>query len=184
MDSLQHHGVKGQKWGIRRKSPSGSSEGKPKKLSKKERKKAALKMVEESDKRAKSWRKDYTKRSELSNTELKSKIDRLRLENEFNKLATDASATVKAKGDSKIKKLMNTTVPKITKDADGNIKVDGMATVGKIVASVALEVALAQINSKKGATVDPGMTGPIIQKAAEKYTQGNAGQLLLPYSGD
>lgn len=178
MNELQHHGIKGMKWGVRRRNPSGGGDGAaPKKLTKRQKKKAALEAVEASNKRAKAWRKDYTNRSKLSDAELKSKIERLRLENELNKLSSDAAATVKAKGDSKLKQLMNTKVPKISTDNEGNIKVDGMATVGKIVATAALEVALNQINKKKNA----GETGPIIKKAAEKYSQTNPTQLLLDY---
>ena len=143
---LLHSGVKGMRWGIRKKS-TGSSDStnppKPKKLSKRQRKKEALKVVEASNKRSKSWRKDFNKREALTDTELKARIDRLKLENEFDKLSKDASSSVKAKGGLTIKKVMDMKMPKLKEDGT----VDTSKTVGDIVAQEAIKLALKQFNT-------------------------------------
>jgi len=56
LDSIyfEHHGVKGQRWGVRRKNPSGAPEG-------------------------------------LSDSELKAKVNRLRLEQEYRQLVSKAN---------------------------------------------------------------------------------------------
>jgi len=143
---LIHVGVKGMRWGIRRRtkvSSDATNPPAPKKLSKRQRKKEALKVVEASNKRSKSWRKEFNKRERLSDADLKAKISRLKLENEFDKLSKDASANVKAKGGLNIKKVMDMKLPKLKEDGT----VDNSKTVGDIVAQEAIKLALQQFNA-------------------------------------
>ena len=61
--SIEHHGVKGMKWGVRRKRKSSGQVS------------SAI--------RAYGWGKKYKKRSRMSNKELRETVERLRLENAF-----------------------------------------------------------------------------------------------------
>ena len=76
-DIIEHAGVKGMKWGVRK----GVTKAKQK-----------IATNKASTKREKSWQGQYKKRGSMSNAQLKTKIERLRLENEFNRLATEANA--------------------------------------------------------------------------------------------
>ena len=66
---IQHYGVKGMKWGVRK----------------------AVKTRSESAKRERSWKKQYRDRGKMSDDELRNVVNRLRLENEFAKLSGQAS---------------------------------------------------------------------------------------------
>lgn len=66
---IQHYGVKGMKWGVRK---SVSSRVK-------------------SAKRERSWKKQYRERDSMSDDDLRKVVNRLRLENEFAKLSGQAS---------------------------------------------------------------------------------------------
>lgn len=79
---LEHHGVKGQKWGVRRNTHSVSSH-----TSKRAQKKAARHAVHEekkaSRKREKSWQSTYNNRSKMTDQELRSALTRIQLENQL-----------------------------------------------------------------------------------------------------
>ena len=90
-DTLCHHGVRGQKWGVRRfqnKDGSLTSKGK-------------------------SHRKENTKKiSEMSDEELRQKTQRLRLENEYRRELSTASGKAQ-KGKSFVSKLASKTVNEV-----------------------------------------------------------------------
>ena len=83
---LEHYGVKGQKWGVRRKVQSGVDSVKK-----------SHELNTQSRQREKSWTTTYKKRGSMSTTDLKRAVERLRLENELNRLATEATASQRAK---------------------------------------------------------------------------------------
>ena len=66
---LEHYGVKGMKWGVRK---TVSSRAK-------------------SAKRERSWKKQYRERESMSDDELRNVVNRLRLENDFARLSAQAS---------------------------------------------------------------------------------------------
>lgn len=151
-DELQHHGIKGMRWGVRRKR---TSSPKPKRVSKRQKKKEALEVLEASKKRSKQWRSDFNKRAQLSDAELKKRVDRLRLENEFDRLSKEAIKDIpkKKKGLEQIKKLSNMKIPKFVKDDDDNLSLsNGTTTIGDIVADQALKQALNYVNNTKKKT--------------------------------
>lgn len=72
MDDLQHHGIKGQKWGVRRfQNPNGSLTT------------AGKQRVSEAKKRI-----DAKNRGTLTNAQLKQKIERLQLEKQLRELTS------------------------------------------------------------------------------------------------
>lgn len=77
-DILEHHGVKGQRWGITRKGTRSSVH----------ERRAANKA---SKQRAKSWETVYKNRGKLSDTDLKNSVNRLRMENELGRLSKEAT---------------------------------------------------------------------------------------------
>ena len=79
---LEHHGVKGQKWGVRRAI---------------KRAKESHRVSSESRQREREWHETYKKRGEMSTEELRQTVERLRLENQLNKLAIQATASQRAK---------------------------------------------------------------------------------------
>lgn len=89
---LEHHGIKGMKWGVRNRRVSTSSSTSSKPQSERDT------TSKESKARARSWSKQYTNRDKMSNEELKKSVDRLRLENEFGRLSSEASASTKSSG--------------------------------------------------------------------------------------
>lgn len=91
-ETLQHHGVKGMRWGQRKQRVPAKA------LSK------AINERRASSKREKSWTSSYRKRGSMSDAQLKKKVERLRLENEFNRLATEATAPQR----KKVKMYLNT----------------------------------------------------------------------------
>ena len=147
--TLVQFGVKGMRWGIRKKrKDSGSDEPvKPKKLSKRQQAKEAEKLRKESNKAAKATRKEYMQRSQLTDAELKKKVERLELEVKFDKLSKEMSASQIEKGKTEIQKLMEVKVPPMFKE---DLKSKGFegATVGQVIANKAISEAKAQILKK------------------------------------
>ena len=66
---LEHYGVKGMKWGVRK----------------------AVSSRAKSAKREHSWKKQYRERESMSDDELRNVVNRLRLENDFARLSEQAS---------------------------------------------------------------------------------------------
>ena len=166
---LLHVGVKGMKWGVRKKRTSSDSttnsqrsifkrkknaEGeseesvKPKKLSKRQQAKEADKLRKESNKAAKNTRKEFMLRTQLTDAELKKKVERLELEVKFDKLSKEMSASQIEKGKSEIAKLMDTKVPDMFA---ADLKAQGFEgkTVGQVIANKAISEAKAQILKKR-----------------------------------
>lgn len=89
-DILQHYGVKGMKWGVIR--SKASSVGKSVKSATKSTAKAVKTRMEEeakSSKRETSWKKKLSTIHDMDNKELQSTLNRVRLENDFKRLAKD-----------------------------------------------------------------------------------------------
>lgn len=144
--TLVQFGVKGMRWGIRKKrKDSGSDEpAKPKKLSKRQQAKEYEKLRKQSNKAAKATRKEFMKRGQLTDAELKKKVERLELEVKFDKLSKEMSASQIEKGKSKVTELMEMKIsPKIQTDL--NAKGFEGATVGQVIANKAFSEARAQI---------------------------------------
>ena len=95
MDEIQHYGVKGMKWGVRKAV---------------QKYKVRRSLKKQSAKRERSWKTEYQKRGSMSNADLKKKVERLRLENEFAKLAGEASKGQKAMAKKVIKSVSNQTI--------------------------------------------------------------------------
>ena len=70
---IEHYGVKGMKWGIRRAREE-------------------IRSRSQSAKRERSWKTQYRSRETMTNEELTAAINRLQLENQFAKLAGEATA--------------------------------------------------------------------------------------------
>lgn len=83
---IEHHGVKGQKWGVRKAVKNSVASAKK-----------SHELNTQSRQREKSWTTTYKKRGSMSTTDLKRAVERLRLENELNRLATEATASQRAK---------------------------------------------------------------------------------------
>lgn len=95
---LEHHGVKGQKWGVRRKKTSVSvTPSSPSRTIKK-----AVKRSNVAAK--KKYSSTYANRGKLSNEELKKNVDRLELENRLNAAVNNIPSSTKSKGSSAIAK--------------------------------------------------------------------------------
>ena len=84
--SIEHHGVKGQKWGVRRRVQAlvGGSGQVPKSA-------AAA-----SESREKSWKKVYANRASMSTPQLREKVNRLTLENQLKQQVSIASPAKKS----------------------------------------------------------------------------------------
>lgn len=119
-DIIEHAGVKGMKWGVRK----GVTKAKQK-----------IATNKASSKREKSWKGQYKKRGTMSNAQLKTKIERLRLENEFNRLATEANAPRRKKAkmyiDSVSKLAVSSTGKTLAKKIAKNVA-KGAATAAVI----------------------------------------------------
>ena len=79
--TIAHHGVKGQRWGVKRKGSAVSSSVLNRKLS------------AQSTARESAWKDKYLQRSSMSTKELKKNVDRLNLENQFKQAVSQASPT-------------------------------------------------------------------------------------------
>ena len=85
-ESIEHHGMKGQKWGVRRRVQAlvGRSGQVPKSAE------SASKV------REKSWKKVYANRSSMSTPQLREKVNRLTLENQLKQQVSIASPAQKS----------------------------------------------------------------------------------------
>lgn len=101
---LEHHGVKGMKWGVRKSrtksspEPTSFTEGGKRKadavITEKDKKAAMRKIKTDSAKREKEWEKLYLKRSTMGDREIQLALNRLKLENQLAKeVATSVSLT-------------------------------------------------------------------------------------------
>ena len=96
-DIIEHHGVKGQRWGVRRRvSVSGS----------------VKKKISSSDAAAsqKKWKKTYANRSKMSTKELQDAVTRLNLENQLAQNISKIPRTRSQRAVSAISKFAGTIV--------------------------------------------------------------------------
>lgn len=148
-DYLEHHGVRGMKWGIRKARTSSSSSSiakkiksltekkkqKPKEsfteggkrkadnvITEKDRKARQRQLKNESAIREKDWQKLYLKRSQMGDRELQLALNRLKLENQLAKEVSTAS-TLAPK-------------PKSFMDKHGGTIVVGSKVVGMIASNI------------------------------------------------
>lgn len=98
-NELQHYGVKGMKWGVRK----------------------AVKTRSDSAKRERSWKKQYRDRGKMSDDELRNVVNRLRLENEFAKLSGQASKGQRKMAKSFIKGASSIAMNDQTKQAMASV---------------------------------------------------------------
>ena len=87
---LMHHGIKGQKWGVRKATRvAGGSAG-----SKHRSSIGAYVQTRSANKaRAKQWRSQYNNRGKMSTEELRRAVNRLNLENQFDAATKQAMAS-------------------------------------------------------------------------------------------
>lgn len=85
-EDIQHHGVKGMKWGVRRKELSDAY------AKRKRQKQLDDHFKEESTHHVAQWERAYDRRSQMSDSQLNSMVKRLRLENEMQRLVYETSA--------------------------------------------------------------------------------------------
>lgn len=85
---LVQHGIKGQKWGQRRRALKASND------------------------RAKEWNKKYINRSSMSTKDLKKNVERLNLENQFHDAVIKSSAASQSAGKKWLTNLGNNSILK------------------------------------------------------------------------
>lgn len=119
---LQHYGVKGMKWGVRKKRPS------TKKQSRNYAKKQAA---------------DYYKREKMSDSTLQSKVRRLQLENQYAQLSQQALQYNKSNGQKFIDSFMKSGKGNKSSNMMGDIA--NNETVKKVVKSAVKKAALAAV---------------------------------------
>lgn len=86
-DIIEHHGVKGQRWGVRKVRKRASSYI------------GSKKVVAKSDDEARAkYSSTYAKRSKMSDADLKKTVERLELENRLGKAVSSIPTSAKSKG--------------------------------------------------------------------------------------
>lgn len=125
-DILEHHGIKGMRWGVRNRRSAVSSTG--------QQSQPHATTSKESKQRAQSWGGKYQNRDKMSTTELRSSVERLRLENEFGRLSSQASESTKSAGRQQVKKV------------SGQI----LSSAATAVAAAAVSVAISKAKNKYG----------------------------------
>lgn len=144
-DIIEHHGIKGMRWGIRSRRPVGElSPRKQRRLEKKADKKRMRMIRKQSRDSFKNYEKQYATRSSMSTQEMQKAVERLRLENEF-KRQLDMGR--KAQSSSNSQKTLS-TLGKIssTKVPNGN---GGLSPLSQVVATKASEAAMQAYANKQ-----------------------------------
>jgi hypothetical protein len=115
---ISHHGVKGQKWGVKRRVQSFLGQ---------------RKQAKASDERAASWKKAYANRASMSDSELKSTLNRINLENQLRMAVNTASPKKVSAGRAFIQK------------ASKDVLAGAISTVGSKYAAQGLELAIKKV---------------------------------------
>lgn len=122
---LEHHGVKGQKWGIRR-TPAQlghkTSSGRKRKMSSTAKKVKRRSVGRKAVKKA-STKKKTSKKSikDMSNDELRSAIDRMKLEQDYVKAYRELNPVQVSKGKKFVNAVVNDVVGPAAKEAGKEI---------------------------------------------------------------
>ena len=128
---LAHHGIKGQKWGVRRfQNPDGTRTVAGKKREKANREIDHEKLVKSTD--AETL---YKNRSQLSDRELQDRLNRLRNEHELKRMADNSS-----NGKSSAKKILKDNGKELAKELSKNAMRAGAMAAGKIIVKKSLPV--------------------------------------------
>jgi hypothetical protein len=126
---LAHHGIKGQKWGIRRfQNPDGTRTAAGRKREKANREVDHDKLVKSTN--AKEL---YKNRKQLSDKELQDRLNRLRNEQELKRMADNS-----ANGKLTVKKILKDNGKEIVKELSKNAMRAGVIAAGKAIAKKAL----------------------------------------------
>lgn len=106
-DSIEHHGVKGQKWGVRRRvqALAGRTGQVPKSA------------VTASESREKSWKKVYANRASMSTPQLRETVNRLTIENQLKQQVNIASPAKKSAARKFITDVGTTLVKNVAQQA-------------------------------------------------------------------
>ena len=130
-DYLMHHGIKGQKWGVRRfQNPDGTRTAAGKKREKANREIDHEKLVKSTDANAL-----YKNRSQLSDRELQDRLNRLRNEQELKRMADNSSS-----GKSSAKKILKDNGKELAKELSKNAMRAGAIAAGKIIVKKSLPI--------------------------------------------
>ena len=129
-DYLMHHGIKGQKWGVRRfQNPDGTRTAAGKNREK-ENRIDHDKLVKSTDAKAL-----YENRGQLSDRELQDRLNRLRNEQELKRMADNSS-----NGKSTAKKILKDNGKELAKELSKNAMRAGAIAAGKIIVKKSLPI--------------------------------------------
>lgn len=103
---LTHHGVKGQKWGVRRRIQLASGQ-----------RQAQRQIAKESKAREQSWTKTYNNRSKMSDQELRRSVQRLQLENQLRQQVALANPKTKSAGRQAIERVGGQVLSQVASQA-------------------------------------------------------------------
>ena len=147
-DYLMHHGIKGQKWGVRRfQNPDGTRTTAGKKREK-EKRMDHDELVKSTDANAL-----YKNRGQLSDRELQDRLNRLRNEEELKRMSERAS-----NGQNSAKKVLKDNGKELAKELSKNAMRSAAIKVGQKAAAKLLPLAITAI----GSIVLPGFLFPEI----------------------
>ena len=129
-DYLMHHGIKGQKWGVRRfQNPDGTRTAAGKKREKENR------IDHDTLTKSTNAKELYKNRSQLSDKELQDRLNRLRNEQELKRMADNSS-----NGRSSAKKILKDNGKELAKELSKNVMRAGAIAAGKIIVKKSLPI--------------------------------------------